>query len=106
MSERDNQSEPPARRHSLFSTVVREYQWIHIGLGLLGNTCFVLGSFFFLSAALKTTGTWLFIFGSIGMLVGSVGSAIVRYEERREGARRPSRPASSSRSSRRAAEAL
>lgn len=79
----------------LVSTVVREYQWIHIGLGLLGNTCFVLGSVFFLHESLKLPGTWLFVVGSLGMLVGSVGSAIVRFEERRvrdrPGADRPQR---------------
>ncbi len=56
---------------------INEYKWIHTIIGIIGNVCFFVGSIFFLFDTLQTAGTWLFIFGSLGMLIGSVGSAIV-----------------------------
>ncbi len=35
---------------------------------------------FFLWESWQRAGTWLFIIGSVGMLIGSIGSAIVTYE--------------------------
>lgn len=64
----------------VFRSFVQQYQWIHLGLGLLGNTAFLVGSVFFLYEPLKRAGIWLFIFGAAGMLVGSVGSAVVKFE--------------------------
>lgn len=64
--------------------VIRDYQYIHISLGLIGNAAFFVGSVFFLYDSLMTTGTWLFIFGSFGMLIGSIGEAVVKYERRHE----------------------
>ncbi len=59
---------------------VHQYQWFHLAMGLLGNTAFVVGSVFFLWESLKPAGVWLFIIGSAGMLLGSIGAAIVTYE--------------------------
>ena len=73
-------SQPPIRWLQVF---VRDYQWIHIGLGLIGNLAFVVGSVFFLWPSTKQLALWLFIAGSCGMLVGSIGSAIVKYEHSR-----------------------
>lgn len=56
---------------------VRNYEWIHTSLGLVGNTAFLVGSVFFLWESLRRAGTWLFIVGAFGMLVGSLGRAIV-----------------------------
>jgi len=56
---------------------VSKYKWIHTIIGIIGNVCFFVGSIFFLFETLQTAGTWLFIFGSLGMLIGSIGSAIV-----------------------------
>lgn len=67
---------------SAMRTFIRDYEWIHIGLGLIGNTSFFVGSILFLWKSAMLAGTWLFIIGSLGMLIGSVGSAVVRYEER------------------------
>lgn len=64
--------------------VIRRYEGIHLTLGILGNTCFFVGSILFLFPPWKDPGVWLFIFGSAGMLIGSLGRAIVRYEERRQ----------------------
>ena len=61
-------------------TFFHEYEWVHLGLGLLGNVLFFVGSVFFLYESLKRLGIYAFIVGSFLMLVGSVGQAVVRYE--------------------------
>lgn len=48
----------------------------------MGNTMFVVGSFFFYEG-LKTIGLWLFVVGSFGMLVGSVGEFLICMEKKR-----------------------
>ena len=58
-------------------------EWFHTLLGILGNVAFVVGSIFFLFESLKTAGVWLFIIGSTGMLVGSLGQIVVRRTRRR-----------------------
>lgn len=57
--------------------VARNYEWVHTGLGLVGNLAFLVGSVFFLDESLKSAGVWLFIVGAAGMLIGSIGRAIV-----------------------------
>jgi hypothetical protein len=64
------------------SEVVHEFPWIHRVLGLCGNTAFFVGSILFFFEALKTTGIWLFVIGSLLMLVGSAGEFLVRWFER------------------------
>jgi len=75
--------------HALF----REYEWVHMGIGILGNLSFFIGSIFFLFESLKNSGVWLFIGGSLGMLIGTVGRAIVRMETKAMRARRDHRAA-------------
>lgn len=60
-------------------TFFHEFEWIHVGLGLLGNLSFLIGSVLFLFDGMMTAGTWFFVVGAFGMLVGSVGSAVVKY---------------------------
>lgn len=60
--------------------LVCDYEWVHISLGLIGNCAFVIGSFLFFSDSTKTLALWFFVIGSVGMLLGSLGSAFVRYE--------------------------
>jgi hypothetical protein len=64
-------------------TIVKEYQWIHLVLGIMGNITFLIGSILFLSESLQHAGTWMFIVGSIGMLIGNLGSALVKYENKK-----------------------
>lgn len=58
--------------------LVRDYDWFHTGVGIAGNLLFFVGSVLFLFEPTKIVGIWLFILGSFGMLVGSVGRAIVK----------------------------
>jgi hypothetical protein len=59
---------------------VRDYEWIHTGIGLVGNLLFLIGSVFFLWETTKAVGVWLFIFGAGFMLLGSIGRAVVDWE--------------------------
>ena len=71
------------RAHSgwaLTRALIHQYQWFHVATGLIGNTTFVIGSVFFLWKSWMLPGTWLFIIGSVGMLIGSLGNTIVTYE--------------------------
>jgi len=70
---RRNDSE--ARR--VLHTVFRDYGWVHTGLGLMGNAAFLVGSVLFLWESTKVVGVWLFIVGAAGMLLGSIGQAVV-----------------------------
>jgi hypothetical protein len=60
-------------------TLVRDYEWIHVSVGLVGNFCFFVGSVLFLPALerWKIAGIWLFIVGAFFMLVGALGRALV-----------------------------
>jgi len=58
---------------------------VHSGLGLFGNALFVIGSVMFFWESVKTLGIWLFVFGSLGMLLGSVGELLARIEKRPHG---------------------
>lgn len=61
-------------------TLVQDFGWIHLTLGLVGNAAFLVGSVAFLPAfeAYKTAGVWLFIVGAFLMLIGSLGELLVR----------------------------
>ncbi|GGD66447.1 YrhK family protein [Croceicoccus mobilis] len=65
-------------------TLIHDYGWIHLGLGLVGNALFVIGSVLFLPAfdAWKVLGVWLFILGSTLMLIGAIGSFLVKITKR------------------------
>lgn len=66
---------------------VEEYEWIHVGLGVIGNATFFVGSIFFLPVyeAWMTLGVWLFITGSLLMLIGALGNGAVRLLRKRFG---------------------
>lgn len=66
-------------------TALRDFPWLHLGLGLAGNALFVIGSVMFFWDSVKTLAIWLFVLGSLGMLIGSVGELLVRIEKRRSG---------------------
>lgn len=78
---------PSGHPRRWIGAVLRDFPWAHLALGLLGNTLFVAGSVMFFWSSVKTQAIWLFVFGSSGMLLGSVGELLVRIEERRRRAR-------------------
>ncbi|MCG6943272.1 MAG: YrhK family protein [Thiohalocapsa sp.] len=64
---------------NVIRVLVRDYGWIHLSLGLLGNVAFFVGSILFLPAleAFKVWGVWLFIAGSFLMMLGALGRLLV-----------------------------
>ena len=62
----------------VLKTLLQDYSWIHTGLGVTGNLTFFVGSILFLPQfePWKTTGVWLFIAGSLLMLVGALGNLL------------------------------
>ncbi|MGR3464377.1 YrhK family protein [Limimaricola sp.] len=80
---------------SPIQTLVKDYEWIHLSLGLFGNVAFLVGSVLFLPAfeghgltwawidvEWKTVGVWLFIVGAFFMFVGAFGNLLVKLYER------------------------
>ena len=67
-------------------TLVQDYGWIHLSIGLLGNTLFVAGSILFLPAfqSLRPIPVYVFIAGSSLMLVGALGQLLVQIWRREE----------------------
>lgn len=61
-----------------------DFEWIHIILGITGNTIFFAGSILFFFGALETVARGLFTGGSFLMLIGAIGQALVRYVYRRQ----------------------
>ncbi|MEE2951130.1 MAG: YrhK family protein [Pseudomonadota bacterium] len=70
----------------MIQTLVRDFGWIHLGIGLFGNFCFVVGSILFFKTfeAWYTVAVWLFVVGSSGMFVGSLGELAKSLYEARE----------------------
>ena len=67
------------------SRLVREYEWIHLCLGVTGNTFFVVGSVFFFWETLKTAAVCLFVAGSALMLLGALGNALTKIYQVEKG---------------------
>lgn len=62
------------------------FPWVHLGIGLVGGLTFFVGSIFFLwEGALQLAGVWLFIIGSFGMVLGSLGQTLVKIETQLRG---------------------
>ncbi len=55
----------------MLQTLVRDYSWIHLGIGLFGNFCFVVGSILFFKTfdSYYTLGVWLFVLGFLFVVV-------------------------------------
>ena len=60
-------------------TLVKDYGWVHLSLGLFGNVAFFIGSILFLPTLepYKVIGVWLFIGGSALMFIGALGEFVV-----------------------------
>lgn len=66
------------------SKLVHAFPWFHRWVGAAGNTMFFVGSAALLfggSLIASDASTWLFILGSLGMMVDSFGEKLYRYEE-------------------------
>jgi energy-converting hydrogenase Eha subunit G len=71
---------PALREAHPFLAFVHRFQSIHTVIGIIGNALFLTGSLTFMLGPQRLA-LYLFIAGSAGMLLGSVGSAVVmRYE--------------------------
>lgn len=70
----------------LLKTVVQDYGWIHTAIGAIGNFIFFLGSIFFLPSeqSMLTVGVWLFIIGSLLMMLGAIGEFFVKIYDAQE----------------------
>lgn len=64
---------------SALRAYLRDYEWIHLTTGLFGNLSFFAGSVSLLTGTWAWAGAWLFIVGSLGMLVGTLGGFLDRY---------------------------
>ena len=71
-----------ARRKGL-PALLHDFPWVHLGIGLLGNAAFVVGSAMFFFKSTETAAIWVFVLASAGMLIGSLGELFVRIESRR-----------------------
>jgi hypothetical protein len=60
--------------------LVKDYEWLHTCIGIFGGVSFFVGSIFFLWPSWLPAGTWLFILGSLGMLVDSACKAFIKME--------------------------
>jgi hypothetical protein len=60
-------------------TLVQEYGWVHLSLGLLGNAAFFIGSILLLPGLheMRAFAIWLFVIGSFLMMVGALGRLLV-----------------------------
>ena len=70
----------------MFQTLVRDYPYVHTGIGLFGNLLFFLGSILFFKTyqAWHTIAVWMFVIGSAGMLLGSCGQIVKSLYQARE----------------------
>lgn len=76
-------SRPMVATRGRVRAFLRAFPQVHLGIGLVGNVAFVVGSVLFLFQDLQTGATWLFIVGSTGLLVRSLGQALARHERTR-----------------------
>lgn len=79
-------------RTSWLQALAHDYDQVHLSIGIVGNTLFVVGSVLFFKRfeAWQTFAVWLFVIGSACMLVGALGEATkAAYVKRRERATHP-----------------
>ncbi|WP_370194292.1 MULTISPECIES: YrhK family protein [Aurantimonas] len=70
----------------MLQILVRDFGYIHLGIGLVGNLLFVIGSVLFFKAFEEwyTLAVWMFVAGSTGMFLGSLGELAKTIYEGRE----------------------
>jgi len=70
----ESQGLPRRQRWALGAFVFR-FPLVHLGIGIAGNALFLVGTVLFLLRQ-EGVGTWFFLVGSCGMLLGSVGEGL------------------------------
>jgi hypothetical protein len=60
------------RQSRALGLFVRRYPQLHLGIGLLGNGVFIIGTLLFMSGR-EGVGVWFFLVGSCGMFLGTLG---------------------------------
>ncbi len=70
----------------MIRALVRDYEYIHIVIGIVGNLLFVFGSVLFFKAFERyyTLAVTLFVVGSTFMFIGSLGSGLRKLWQHRE----------------------
>ncbi len=61
-------------------TFAQENFWVHTGIGIVGNSSFFVATILWKVGSFMELAIWLFIIGSAGMLIGSIGTAFARWE--------------------------
>lgn len=69
----------------MIRTLVQDYEHIHTGIGIAGNLFFLVGSVLFYKAfdQYYSLAVSMFVIGSAFMLIGSLGSGLRRWWEKR-----------------------
>ena len=75
------------RHEKLLERFFEDYEWIHLIIGIIGNVLFFCGSIMFMFE-IKPWSLYMFVSGSFLMLIGSLGSALVRHVYRHHGLNR------------------
>ena len=60
------------RQSRALGMFIRRFPQVHLGIGLLGNAVFIVGTVMYLSNR-DDIGIWFFLVGSCGMFLGSLG---------------------------------
>lgn len=73
---------PLAQKCSAFmdgcGSLVQRYPAVQAGISIFGHATFFVGSVFFLWDSTVIPGTWLFVVGAFGMMLGHIGDALTR----------------------------
>ncbi len=70
----------------MIRTLIQDYEYIHIVVGIIGNLLFVVGSvlFFHVFEEYYTLAVAMFVAGSLFMFIGALGSGLHRLWQHRE----------------------
>jgi YrhK-like protein len=63
------------RERRALGVFVRRFPEIHLGIGLVGNAVFLVGTVLFMAGP-EAVGIWFFLVGSSGMFLGALGEVL------------------------------
>jgi hypothetical protein len=70
------------RRRRALGMFVRRFPELHLGVGLVGNGVFLVGTVLFMTQR-QDIGIWFFLVGSSGMFLGALGEVLRIQGKRR-----------------------